>query len=117
MLTMRSVLVLILILGYIALCEVHAYPQGASKCYTPGESFYDGCNTCGCSEEGYITFSLSVPLSEPQVPKEKCDTPGKPFFDGCNTCGCSEEGLIIWCTFKYCGPVPTNDAPPPDDSA
>ncbi|GJQ73560.1 hypothetical protein Trydic_g13907 [Trypoxylus dichotomus] len=63
-LTMKSVWVLILILGCIASCEVNAYPQGGSRCDTPGQSFYDGCNTCGCSEEGYVTFCTELACIE-----------------------------------------------------
>lgn len=30
--------------------------KGGRRCNNPGGTFYDGCNTCGCSPEGYVTF-------------------------------------------------------------
>ncbi|GJQ73559.1 hypothetical protein Trydic_g13906 [Trypoxylus dichotomus] len=76
MLTTKSVLVL-LVVGCIISCEVNAYPQGAFqggvRCAPPGKSFYNGCNTCGCSEEGYVTFCTlraceeDIPVPQPYI--------------------------------------------------
>lgn len=29
---------------------------GGQTCNNPGGTFYDGCNTCGCSPQGTVTF-------------------------------------------------------------
>ncbi|GJQ73557.1 hypothetical protein Trydic_g13904 [Trypoxylus dichotomus] len=53
MLTMKSLLAL-LIVGCIVSSEINAYSQGRLTCDTPGRPFYDGCNICDCTEEGYV---------------------------------------------------------------
>lgn len=71
-------------------------------------SFYDGCNTCGCSE-GRITFCTKMFCPEPNESKclqykqdlEDCPADCQVWNDGCNYCQC-KEGKIQGCTKMYC---------------
>ncbi|KAK9743920.1 Pacifastin inhibitor (LCMII) [Popillia japonica] len=56
MLSVKFAFVLLLA-GCIAVNEARSLPQGGGQtCNNPGGTFYDGCNTCGCSPQGTVTF-------------------------------------------------------------
>uniref|UniRef100_A0A224XR41 Putative serine protease inhibitor i/ii n=1 Tax=Panstrongylus lignarius TaxID=156445 RepID=A0A224XR41_9HEMI len=76
--------------------------KAGSTC-TPGTTWKVDCNTCFCSETGYIGCTLRGCLSPyiwPLKDKKLC-TPGTTWKEDCNTCFCSETGHV-GCTLMAC---------------
>lgn len=87
----------------------------APSCKT-GDTFYDGCNVCGCQpgvgfvlctrrfcfpdKVGIPTTTTATTTTDAHV---KHCTPYKQWFDGCNWCTCLSNGLTEACTRRYCG--------------
>eukprot|EP01084_Bolivina_argentea_P276356 471544_1 len=88
---------------------------GCSNC----QSYYDGCNTCSCNDNGIAMCTLQyceidtyeeaicnqcksgyIKQYDECVPID-CNS-CKSYFDGCNECMCNEGALLAGCTKKYC---------------
>jgi len=73
---------------------------------SPGESWKDDCNTCGCGDNGLVMCTIALcPPSRPQCTDNKGNkrNPGDSWKDDCNTCGCSNDGHVM-CTLILCPP-------------
>lgn len=80
-------------------------------------AWYDGCNNCGCNDQGQTTWCtmmycfayeeprcLDSPTGDPvppPTPINSCDFGCTSWYDGCNNCGC-QNGQITFCTEMYC---------------
>ncbi|XP_064614551.1 kielin/chordin-like protein [Liolophura sinensis] len=88
--------------------------------YKAGDGFNssDGCNRCGCSDNGLVMCTLMACVNLESVRQQlsrEAITPGVCLYnghvykagegfkstDGCNRCGCSDNGLVI-CTQMAC---------------
>mmetsp|Transcript_3109 Transcript_3109/g.9498 ORF Transcript_3109/g.9498 Transcript_3109/m.9498 type:complete len:349 (+) Transcript_3109:145-1191(+) len=95
------------------------------RCTKGCKTFFDGCNTCSCGEDGkflHCTLKLCTPGSrqkpkclrrregpklrpEPTLNPKLCPPGCKTFFDGCNTCGCAQNGDRLACTEIACDTI------------
>ncbi|KAK9743918.1 Pacifastin inhibitor (LCMII) [Popillia japonica] len=76
-----TLLVVILIFGFVACIPLDTSSvENQKKCETPGKTFFDGCNNCGCSEDGIVTWctykfcppsSILPTVVVDKVPEEK----------------------------------------------
>lgn len=70
-----------------------------SQVCEPTKTFYQGCNTCHCSEDG-TNYSCTQMLCEPQ--DNKVCTPRSTFYKECNMCHCNGDGTGALCTRMSC---------------
>ena len=77
-------------------CEV-----GGSGICTPGQTSDDGCNSCTCTEDGWVCTDVACPVT--------CE-PGETrrAEDGCNVCSCGDDGQWGGCTEIACDPAQSN---------
>ncbi|MBI4701265.1 MAG: hypothetical protein HY744_08920 [Deltaproteobacteria bacterium] len=82
-------------------CDPGCEYQG--QFYAPGESFPagDGCNNCGCGEDGMVACTAMA--CEGCWDQGQHYLPGETFpaGDGCNTCSCMDYGSLE-CTAMAC---------------
>jgi len=106
--------------------DAPAVPSGCTR----GPSYFDGCNTCVCSEGGHYACTLKYCFPDPVVKNDAqpltkleavnvrrkrdeasaakgCDK-GQSYHEGCNTCVCAGDSYA--CTLGSC----INTDPNPD---
>lgn len=94
--------------GTCATCNYNGTP------YQAGDSFPadDGCNTCGCMEDGSVACTKigCAPQGCHYFGQDYAPGESFPHHDGCNTCTCTAEGLI-GCTKIACTLCPDGAEP------
>jgi len=71
---------------------------------SPGESWKDDCNTCGCSNDGHVMCTLILcPAAQSQCSDSQGNKklPGEAWKEDCNTCRCGTNGKSL-CTQRFC---------------
>uniref|UniRef100_A0A0G4HD85 Antistasin-like domain-containing protein n=1 Tax=Chromera velia CCMP2878 TaxID=1169474 RepID=A0A0G4HD85_9ALVE len=89
-------------------------PENNSSCPDGCTSFFDGCNTCMCSEGRIMGCTKKACRGEMEEPRclawegeeeeeaaATCPDDCVTWFDGCNYCSC-EEGKVSGCTKMLC---------------
>ena len=107
----RILVVFVLLLGVLACgspddsgSDVLATCEYGGQIYQGGDTFpdLDGCNTCNCTDDGYIQCTEMACVTT-------CEYDGMiyeagdsfPADDGCNTCQCQDDGTV-GCTEEVC---------------
>jgi hypothetical protein len=71
------------------LCETYEEHYKRINC-TPGVSFNDGCNTCGCGKNGEVTFcTMMACFRQPKYCKR-----GNTHQIGAKACKCNDQGEL-----------------------
>ncbi len=72
------------------LCETYEEHYKRINC-TPGETFNDGCNNCGCGEDGEVTFCTAMAcFKAPKYCKR-----GNTYKIGAKACKCNDQGELV----------------------
>lgn len=79
----------------------------------------DGCNTCGCTEDGeWVCTAIGCVDTDdaPSEPPTPCE-PGQvwPDPDGCNECVCQDDGETWACTLLACETDGSTTGEPPGE--
>lgn len=96
-------------IGVEGFCTSGVCREVAPKCSDESERHFvgetweceDGCNTCGCYEDGLRTSLLGCSNSQPPL-TVTCEDDDATYelgetwtcSDGCNTCTCTEDGIV-----------------------